>query len=121
MSSPSKLAISHAHAHARAHTQVGTNIFVRIAAINANNDTAGAGAYAYAGPQRVIALPGAPRPALLRVDSRARLYVSWLPPQYTGALNPAAPILTYKVAPPPPLPPHPAPPGPARPGPARPA
>ena len=90
-------------------------MYARVAAVNANNGTAGAGAYAYAGPLRVLALPGAPRAAVLRVAGRGRLFASWLPPQYTGALNPFAPILAYKV-PRPGCPPRPRP---GRPGPAR--
>jgi hypothetical protein len=42
-------------------------------------------------------LPGAPRPAILRSDTTNRLFISWLPPQKTGALNPLPPLLYYKI------------------------
>ena len=72
-------------------------MYARAAAINLNNGTAAPGAYAYAGPLRVIGLPGAARAAVLGVAGRDRLYATWLPPAYTGALSPFAPILTYKA------------------------
>ncbi|KAJ1481056.1 hypothetical protein T484DRAFT_1808805, partial [Baffinella frigidus] len=51
----------------------------------------------YAAVTRAVSLPSAPRAATLRSDTTNRLYASWLSPQFTGALNPAAEIINYKV------------------------
>jgi hypothetical protein len=44
-----------------------------------------------------VSFPTAPRPALLRSDDVNRIFASWLPPQFTGALNPPPAITRYKV------------------------
>ncbi|EKX49173.1 hypothetical protein GUITHDRAFT_136329 [Guillardia theta CCMP2712] len=73
------------------------NVFyVRVQAANGPN----ASSYGIAGEGnsvRIIDYPGAPRPGLLRPGSANVLSASWLPPQYTGGVNPVARLLGYKI------------------------
>jgi len=71
--------------------------YVRVQAANRKGGLQGYGRPAYGTPVRALSLPSEPRPAVLRSDSTNRVYASWLPPQFTGALNPPPPILRYKI------------------------
>jgi hypothetical protein len=75
----------------------GVNYFIRVSASNSNNATSGNGRPGFAAVTRVISLPGAPRAGTLRSDTRNKIFATWFPPQFTGALNPAAEIVAYKV------------------------
>jgi len=75
----------------------GVYYYIRIRASNNNRGTPGFGRPGYAAVTRAVSLPSAPRAATLRSDTTNRLYASWLSPQFTGALNPAAEIINYKV------------------------
>ena len=75
----------------------GVTHFVRVRAANAKAGGRGFGRPSYGNSVRVVSLATAPRPAILRSDTTNRLFVSWLPPQFTGALNPPPPILQYKI------------------------
>ena len=71
--------------------------YVRVQAANTKGGLQGYGRPAYGEPVRALSLPSEPRPAVLRSDSTNRVFISWLPPQFTGALNPPPPILSYKI------------------------
>ena len=77
----------------------GAYLYVRVAAVGNRSDAAGAGrgAYEYAGPIRALSVPGAGRPAAIRAFAANRIYVSWFPPEFTGAVLPAAPLVGYRV------------------------
>jgi hypothetical protein len=75
----------------------GVTHFVKVRAANAKAGLQGFGRPSYGNSVRVVSLPHAPRPAILRSDTTNRVFVSWLPPQFTGALNPPPPILRYKI------------------------
>ena len=75
----------------------GVTHYVKVEAANAKGGLKGYGRPAYGEPVRAISLPSPPRPAVLRSDTTNRLYLSWLPPQFTGALNPPPPVERYKI------------------------
>ena len=79
--------------------QQGAYLFVRVAAVSNRSDGTGlgSGAYEYAGPIRALSVPGVGRPAAIRAAAADQIFVSWFPPEFSGAVLPSPVVIAYKI------------------------